>query len=538
MKQTLEYTGTLTLQLTGPFSVTDESGVDFTPRSRKAQALLALIATSTKLRRSRTWLQDKLWSQNDAAQGSANLRQTLTTLRKTLGPYAHVLEATRLDVALSPTAVEIAWNSAENDVQGEFLEGLDVSDPEFETWLRVMRGKDKVVEPVRSVAAPSGTRWKVVLQHEGGGEHAALVQSCVDMVARVLREQGELEITEDPRDVGEDRLVSVYVNMVPGPKGVSSLRLVAQDLQLNRQIWAQTWSGSITNPYELQDLDLLGMIFQLQSELSRYMAQSRNLLEGDGASPLVLGAAIPRIFSFQPEELDQAALMLSDAMDSRNAAQFLGWQAQIAVINLIEQFTDAPEACVEQGKMLAAKAIEMDPMNSVVLSTAANAQVLLDRGDASAGGDLAKLAVQVNPANPLAWWAYANVAIYAGKTDEALKSARVASRLAARTPLQFWCDFQLGLAAFKAGDFNAARRALETSASLAPQFRPPRRYLLAIYANEKEFDKAARVLVQLKKLEPGFSLDHFVNDPNYPISLVRKRNMLSWNQFQHLSTIG
>jgi len=228
--------------------------------------------------------------------------------------------------------------------------------------------------------------------------------------------------------------------------------------------------------------------------------------------------------------------MLSEAMDSRNAAQFLGWQAQIAVINLIEQFTDAPEDCIERGKMLAALSIEMDPMNSVVLSTAANAHVLLDRGDAASGADLAQLAVRVNPANPLAWWAYANVAVYAGDAVEALKSARIASRLAARTPLQFWCDFQLGLAALRANDLSTAKRALETSASLSPQFRPPRRYLLAIYAHQKEFSRAARMLVQLKKLEPKFSLDGFVNDPKYPVSLVRKEKMLTWSNFQNLTT--
>ncbi|GAA6182404.1 SARP family transcriptional regulator [Shimia sp. NS0008-38b] len=535
MGQSSPLTDPVILRLSGPLTVVDADGVDYTPRSRKAQALLALIATSPKLCRSRSWLQDKLWSRNDPVQGSANLRQTLTTLRKALGPYSYILEASRLDVGLAPASVSVIGAEGAADRAEEFLEGLDVADPEFEIWLRSMRGKATPAPHIHEISRPNTARWKVLLHHERGEDDTGLVLTCADMVAQVLREQGELEITEDPRETGDDRLIKVSVINVDGLKEGCALRLVAQDMQFNRQIWAYTWSGLVSNHFELQDLDLLGMIFRLQSEISRYMAQARNLIDSNGCSPLVLGAAIPRIFSFQPEELDQAALMLSDAMDSRNAAQFMGWQAQIAVINLIEQFTDAPEACVEQGKTLAAKAIEMDPMNSVVLSTAANAQVLLHRGDASAGGDLAKLAVQVNPANPLAWWAYANVAIYAGKTEEALKSARVASKLAARTPLQFWCDFQMGLAAFKAGDFPSARRALETSASLAPQFRPPRRYLLAIYAHMKEFDKAARVLVQLKKLEPGFSLDGFVNDPSYPISLVRKTNILSWNDFQDLS---
>ncbi|WP_165759844.1 tetratricopeptide repeat protein [Falsiruegeria litorea] len=372
---------------------------------------------------------------------------------------------------------------------------------------------------------------------QSGGQ-SPLLQSFADMISRVLREQGELELTEHVDDNSVDRLVTVTIGLISGTENAPALRLVAHDPNLNRQVWSRTLPASPGGQSDQPDIALLGVAFQLQSELTRYLAQSRNLIGTDACPPLVLGAAIPRIFSFQPEEMNQAAHMLSDAMDSKNAAQFLGWQAQIAVINLIEQFTDAPEACVERGKMLAAKAIEMDPMNSVVLSTAANAQVLLERGNAAAGADLAKLAVKVNPANPLAWWAFANVAIYAGKTEDALRSARVASRLAARTPLQFWCEFQLGLAAFKAGDIVTAKRALETSACLAPQFRPPRRYLLAIYADLRDFEKAESILAQLKELEPGFSLDHFVNDPLYPISLAREKNMLTWDKFQDLKIIG
>lgn len=526
----------ITLQLTGPFRATGPENQDRTPKSRKAQALLALLATSPNLRRSRSWLRGKLWSDSDAVHASASLRQTLSTLRQTLKDQAHVLDASRQDVALDPDLVRVCWNKDEDENLGEFLEGMDIADSAFQGWLRSIRQGDKFPSPLPVLSTRSASRWKVALILDAQNGEVPQLRSFTDVISRVLREQGELELTENADDKSLDRLVTVSISMAPNAQGNPSIRLVAHDPRLNRQIWSRTLPASSGTKGEQHDLALLGAAFQLQSELTRYLAQARNLIGTDSCPPLILGAAIPRIFSFQPKELDQAALMLSDAMDSGNAAQFLGWQAQIAVINLIEQFTEAPEACVERGKMLAAKAIEMDPMNSVVLSTAANAQVLLERGNAAAGADLAKLAVSVNPANPLAWWAFSNVAIYAGKTEDALRSARVASRLATHTPLQFWCEFQLGLAAFKAGDIATAKQALEVSACLAPQFRPPRRYLLAIYADLREFDKAERMLLQLKELEPGFSLDGFVNDPLYPISLARDKKMLSWDRFQDLNT--
>lgn len=440
-------------------------------------------------------------------------------------------------MGLCQGTVQIHWSQDESPAKPTFLEGLDVADPSFENWLRVMRHEPFPDTGLRFSRQFDEPRWKVLIAPDQTGQNDAHILACTDLLERVLREQGELELTEIPGADTHDRLVQVDVQRQTTVSGKPGLRVTANDLRLNRQIWAETWSASSGVGTDHQDIDMLGMVFRLQTDLTRYMAQSRDLIGTDDCPPLILGAAIPRIFSFRQGDLDLAAEMLSNAMDSRNAAQFLGWQAQIAVINLIEQFTDAPEACVERGKMLAAKAIEMNPMNSVVLSTAANAQVLLDRGDAAAGADLAQLAVRVNPANPFAWWAYANVAIYSGQTDSALQSARVGARLAARTPLQFWCDFQVGLAAIKAGDLKTATKSLETSASLAPQFRPPRRYLLAIYAHQHEYDKAARVLQQLKSLEPEFSLDGFVHDPQYPISLVRKERMLSWSNFGELTDV-
>lgn len=523
--------------MNGPFCLMAQDGSDHTPRNRKAQALLALLATSPSLRRSRPWLQDKLWSQSSNERGNASLRQTLTAIRKSLNGTVEVLTTSRLDVGLNREAVRVQWDKSPEGMERGFLEGIDVADPEFEDWLRTMRHSGRARPQPLSAPVSDKPRWKVALSCDSADLPTPATLGCLDMIEQILREQGELELTEDPKDESADRLVHVSLRLLAGQGETAALRLSATDPQLNRQIWAETWMIPIGFQPGNQDVNMMALVFRLQSELTRYMAQTRNLIGTDACPPLVLGAAIPRIFSFQPSELDLAARMLSENMDSHNAAQFLGWQAQIAVINLIEQFTDAPEACIERGKMLAAKAIEADPMNSVVLSTAANARVLLDRGDTSSGGDLAQLAVRVNPANPFAWWAYSNVSIYAGNTSDALKSARIASRLAALTPLQFWCDFQLGLAALAVGDLEVAKRALETSASLAPQFRPPRRYLLAIYAHHGELEKASRMVVQLKKLEPSFSLDGFVNDPLYPISLVRKENMLTWSSFQDLTSV-
>lgn len=128
------------LDLVGPLSLHDADGNDLTPRAKKAQGLLALVATSPKLRRSRSWLQDKLWSDRGQRQGADSLRQCLVEIRSALGEHVDCLRTDHTFVALDPDAVNIrTWPEEAEPHGAEFLEGLDVRDPEFEDWLRLQR---------------------------------------------------------------------------------------------------------------------------------------------------------------------------------------------------------------------------------------------------------------------------------------------------------------------------------------------------------------------------------------------------------------
>ena len=131
----------LILDLAGPFRLREARGVDLTPRSRKAQGLLALVGTSPCLRRSRLWLQDKLWSDRGAEQGSASLRQCLTEIRSTLRDHRGCFRTDSGWIALDPERVLVNTTVSERDEDAnvEFLEGLDIRDPEFEHWLRDQR---------------------------------------------------------------------------------------------------------------------------------------------------------------------------------------------------------------------------------------------------------------------------------------------------------------------------------------------------------------------------------------------------------------
>ena len=131
----------LSLDLAGPLCLSDADGNDLTPTSRKAQGLLALIATSPCLRRSRIWLQDKLWSDCSPERGAACLRQCLLRVRLSLGEEADCLKTEKGWIAFDSGRVSVRTEQLRPHLGGqiEFLEGLDVQDPEFEDWLREQR---------------------------------------------------------------------------------------------------------------------------------------------------------------------------------------------------------------------------------------------------------------------------------------------------------------------------------------------------------------------------------------------------------------
>ena len=100
---------TLSVRLFGPFDVWVEGKPLPRLRSRKGQWLLALLALRGGLAVERTWLAGTLWPETTEENALVSLRQTLTDLRRALGP-----EAVRI---VSPTTRTLAF-----DISGAFVD--------------------------------------------------------------------------------------------------------------------------------------------------------------------------------------------------------------------------------------------------------------------------------------------------------------------------------------------------------------------------------------------------------------------------------
>jgi TolB-like protein/DNA-binding SARP family transcriptional activator len=170
----------LQLRLLGPVQV-HAAGAEVAIAGRKSRALLAYLALRRGATIPRETLTGLLWGDRSEDQARASLRQTLSALRRELGPAAAALQATNDNVSLAVDGVWVDTDVLEGATQaggtaalqaaaalfrGELLEGLTLNAPAFDAWLLAER------ERARSQMLRVWQQLMVCLQGEGRIEEA------------------------------------------------------------------------------------------------------------------------------------------------------------------------------------------------------------------------------------------------------------------------------------------------------------------------------------------------------------------------------
>jgi len=151
----------LVVELLGGFRALQPAGQALTFPTKKAEALLAFLCTQPGQSHSREKLASLLWGETGEEQARQSLRQTLFGIRKVLGDESDNIvkaEADRLSVdpaSVDVDAVRFAHLVKKSDdlaslqeaallYKGELLEGFNIAEESFETW--VTSERDRVRE--------------------------------------------------------------------------------------------------------------------------------------------------------------------------------------------------------------------------------------------------------------------------------------------------------------------------------------------------------------------------------------------------------
>ena len=209
----------------------------FAHRSRKAMALLAYLAMRADEHVSRAHLAALLWSDSGEEQARANLRQTLSQLRKLFRDAGRDPIMVPFDqVVLHSEAIEIDARQLLNapsdislqglETQPAFLEGFTLCAPEFETWMTSQRNKirSRLSELLKTAADRACTQG----QYATAAEHLSLA------------------LTIDPLQEAAHRSLMQALNALGRTDAALSQfeacrKILARELQSNRTPRRESW---------------------------------------------------------------------------------------------------------------------------------------------------------------------------------------------------------------------------------------------------------------------------------------------------------
>jgi tetratricopeptide (TPR) repeat protein len=511
----LYMTAKLTISLFGPFVVSSEGGKNQLPKGTKTRALIALIAASDTLSRQRTWLQDMLWSDRGPDQRAASLRQALSELRRHWRDFPDILRADRQSVSFDPD--QIALDSSKRAAGQIFLEDLKVPDKTFSAWITLQRLQR--TRPAVAVPSPvTGTRRVRVLCDGTGDPNAVAIELMVQdrLVVMIGECSGVTVETGKALDAGPDALLCT-VQAIRPIRGDGILRLTLETLP--GRVALRSASALLSDrPLEA---DAAPATHQACARIADAVKGMVPTLATNPSVAALAAEAVALMFTFERDHVARTIDLLTEAEGIRPSGEVAGWLTQALNIQYVELHVAVDGLFRERVEHCCRKALSLAPLNSDTLAAVANARVNFDR-DFAAGYELARRAVEVNPANPLAWWALSNAELCTGQPGAAFESAMKARFFAQGTRFEFWADFQTSVVAAVLGRTEDATRMGERAAAMTPAFRPPLRYLIALNAMRGDFARARAKIARLAREEADFSVTRMVEDPSYPIGIMRR----------------
>lgn len=511
----------LRVTLFGPFRVTDAAGRDRTPKGSKAKALVAMVLMAPDQTRSRAYLAQQLWSDRAQAQALASLRQAISEIRARLGPASAVFLTDRRSVGFAAGTVETDFASARQKTADglPFLEDVQSTDGAMNQWLEEVRAQFTVQLrlsrrlPIEiRCCGTADDMHRRVLSH---GIAQSIADWCALQIATLADDPDRLA-RRGPEDLAQ-YLLSARIDA--GAAGAAA-HVALTEGRPQEPKWAMTAAVSGDPVDILADAGLLRLINRaVERTLLELAPGHADASTNDYLATGTLGA-VRLIFRNRPGDLKLAKTQLARNYEVHRKGLYLAWLAYITTQERAEKDFRDTRALQENAEALCRKALELDPHGamSLALVSYTTAYILGDRPRAIA---LATRAIEINPANPLAWLFRGAAHALAGDGARGLHDCEFCQRIQGDGFYSYVVDTFSCAAASSAGRFDDAVRYAERAAQKAPLYRAPLRYLTAIHAARGDMEALRMAIRRMRRLEPDFTIDS-LSDSDNPLPGLQK----------------
>lgn len=504
------------VRINGPFRVKDDDGTDITPIGMKERALIALILLSPGQRRTRVWLQDKLWSDRDVQQGSGSLRQALSNIRRVMGQSGEQLKSDRTAIWLDPEVV------LSTDDPGELLDDVDVRDPEFTNWLRDQRQTRTQVaaQPLARPGPPNGpVRATVLLCHSDfdlSSRITFMTRALSQRITSDLNLIGEMDVLQAAPDVvaREQERANVLIEIETFGEGEAGFMMVrVTGLPSRRAVW----SGRVSISSSIGDLwdapEATRLVNQTVRKVADLVASASHM-----AHQQAYHRAVRRVYEYDRDALAKADEMFASIQDGELRGPALAWRSFIRLTYALE-FRDSSADMVAEASAFADEALRTTVDHPVVLALTSQVRLKLE-GDLDAAHYLALRAAEVADQNPYALDALSQTLILHGQYERANDLAQRARVAAQGLDNSFSWDMQACLTSLSLLQFETAFIAARECHHKMPFYRPALRYLVALSYLTGVPQEAEHFAARLRRMEPDFT-PQMLLQPDYPLETLR-----------------
>ncbi|OCX66910.1 hypothetical protein BFP70_03535 [Thioclava sp. SK-1] len=492
------------LRLFGAVQLLDPAGLDVTPRLAKTRALLAFLAMAQGHPVNRARLQDLLWSTRGQRQGRDSLRKALSELRSCFaalqscplhsdgGPVRLSMDQIRCDI----TAPH------QGPYQPQFLEGIDICDPEFESWLAQTRnhlGKAPA-QPTSNCAAspaPDVPLFELGLLPIDVDEADPQARILADMVINRLVELMDHSSLVRPYDfrigrsqpgagqTGPDVFLTLSVRRLGGDVVISP---VVRHVVSSRTILATTFGV----PVEQLSQDWLHVTcIDLFDQLCERLVRFDGFRAEEHLASRNVFCAVDHIFRLSNGDLDQAGALLDQASQMVEASAIYAWNAFLSAFKVEKQGRNDP-ALLDRTEALARHALELDPHNTLSVALVAHVYGFVLR-DRSRAAELLRPVAHRSGQSPMLADSLAMHHYYAGEYGQAREYAAQAVQVGRLNPFRYSFTTSLAMCHLMTGDYGPALENCQSAIAQHPLreghlFEPTLRTMAAAAGHAGEYD--------------------------------------------------
>lgn len=523
------------IRLFGPFSANWTDGLTVEISSTKQRALLALLATAPEGVRTRAWLQDTLWSLSGPEHGRASLRRALSDLRGTFNQrFDDLFTVTNLDIRLNTSTYKVVGEPSD----GEFLEGVVLHEPGFNTWLEERRRTTSPIllrqESLRSTDSQNGSRISpsvaVIPFIDARAQSATnpLGDLFAQEITRTLSrskvfdvishlscrqfQQSAIDLQSVKDALGIDYLV--YGNLFLED---DRLRVDADlvDARSGKISWTQDFSGNLSS-FLNRDKELVTGIAR---QIARTIISSSTEYAACNPLPTVEShalfmSAITLMHRHRLKDFSTARVQLEELIRRHPHNSLLhAWLAKWYILSISQGWsTDAAgDNAIAAG--CTGRALDINP--SCSFSLAIDGMIQNDSSrDFEAASSRFENALDIDPNNSMAWLLKSRIHSFVGDGPAAVDCANRACSLSPVDPHRYFYDCLAATAFLANNEFeqalSLANRSFDSNRRHASTARV-RTIALELSGRSEEARVAAE---QLLSLEPNLTIDRYLK--NHP----------------------